>query len=95
MNKIKLLMSSVAMSAAVMMTFSCGESGNDPDDPGNKPSTTTSAGILPFVSRLSDGVLMTSDADFNAVTIMSEDWKMSVSFISTGPTEQECPMCTR
>lgn len=67
MNKIKLLMSSVAMSAAVMMTFSCGESGNDPDDPGNKPSTTTSAGILPFVSRLSDGVLMTSDADFNAV----------------------------
>ena len=60
-------MSSLLLASAALMTFSCSGSSNEPDKPGPKPNSTTSAGILPFITRLSDGVLMTSEADFNAV----------------------------
>ncbi len=66
MKKIRLILSSVLVASAALVTFSCSGSGNDPDNP-DKPATTTSAGILPFITRLSDGTLMTSDADFTAV----------------------------
>lgn len=67
MKKIGLMMSSLLLASAALMTFSCSGSSNEPDKPGPKPNSTTSAGILPFITRLSDGVLMTSEADFNAV----------------------------